>query len=332
MDFNKFLEALGGKRKFIFLSQEVSHKYGDETIKILFDKYNKHITLKIPFQGNLTASAVKDNSSDDVALESNSEHITSLPEIRRILKELFKKHLISLEIRKPYIRLRIDVRDIIKKGNHDVVRKICDLAFKLRETISSYGDALPETYSKKGYYLIYAIPIVAMITEIFLGFYLCYLARNDFSTMTSPLLATIYAFPVVILYVFWAIKFLKRQGLSHIYTAHVITIGAIWLLASIPFITAVNGYFDRSKEQEYDFGIAAKYIRASGGRPTYHITLDNDKNKTCDYYPILCAISKNSISIRKDEYDKVIPRKNRVKIYLKDGRLGLKWYTRYMIY
>jgi|GEM_PF-2428302 len=334
MDSNKFLEALGGKRKLIFLSQEVSQKYRDETIKIVFYQHAKQITLKIPFQGNLTASAVKDDYSDDITLESNNEDLINLPEVRKILKDLFESYFISLEIRKPYIRLRIDVRDIIKEGNYDVVRKICDMLFKLRDTITSYSEALPETYSRKGFYLIYAIPIVAMTVQVVFGIYLRYLARNDFRTLGSPLPAIIYASPVVLLYAFWAVKFLKKLGLSRIYTAHVVVIGAIWLLTSIPFITAVNGYFDKSPEREYDFTITGKYTRSSAFKssPTYYIMLDSDKDKICYGYPILCFISKNSISVRSAEYDKVIPGKSKVKIHLKDGKLGLKWYTRYMIY
>ena len=332
MDFNKFLEALGGKRKLIFLSQEVSHKYRGETIKIIFDQYYKHITLKIPFQGNLTASAVKDDYSDDVTMESSSEDLISLPEVRKILNELFEEHFISLEIRKPYIRLKIDVRDIIKEGNYGVVRKICDTLFRLRDAITPYSEALPETYSRKGFYLIYAIPIVATILQVFIGFYLRYLARNEFSTLGLPLLAVVYALPVVVLYVLWAVRYLKRMGLSLIYKIYVIAIGWIWLLAFILPITAVNGYFDSSAEREHDFTITGKYTRLSKNSSTYYIILGNEKDKICDAYPALCGIVRKRIPVKRAEYDKVIPGKSKVKIYLKDGILGIKWYNRYMVY
>jgi hypothetical protein len=337
MDYNKIIEVLGGKKRFIFLSYEVKQEYNGKMLKILFDEHNKRINIKIPFDLNLLAEISKDVNTGIINITSNSKEFEreffSKKENEEIIKKIFDRYVFNIEIEKPYINIGIDIKDMIDKKDYTPIKEICDLALKLSEILYMYMYAYPVNDSKSKFYLIHIVPIIFILIEGFFGIYIRALSKNDFQVLNifSAFSITVLYMAVIIgLYYYFSIKFIKNSGL---FTKKQIplTYSLIWLIVSTYFITGINGYFDNSQSKIYEFKIISK----TGG-DSHDLLLGSEEDEVFeaslkDYHKNIAAIFKSRISVDRREFYKVKPGRDRLKVYMKNGRLGIKWVEKYEI-
>jgi len=337
MDYNKIIEVFGGKKRFIFLSSEVKQEYNGKILKILFDEHNKQINIKIPFDLNLLAEITKDVNTGMINITSNSKdfekEFLSKKENEEIIKKIFDKYVLIIKIEKPYMNIVIDIKNMIDKKDYTPIKEICDLALKLSEILYMYLYAYPVNDSKSKFYFIHIIPIFFILIEMFLAIYLRVSTKKEFEVLNifyAFLINVLYMAVIIGLYYYFSIKFIKNSGL---FTKKQIPLiySLIWLIVSTYFITGINGYFDNSQSKIYEY----KIINKSLGDSCY-LVLGNDNDevfetKIKDYPQNISAIFKNKINIYEKEYYKIRPGKDRLKVYLKDGRLGIKWIEKYEI-
>lgn len=346
MSWNDILEALGWEKRRIFLSCQVSGTYKGEKLDIIFDYNNKDITINIPFITNFCFSIDREINNSDIKLKISSNNKVLLdeflgkPENKDILDRIFKNNVKYLYVDGTKINFCISLPKIKSKEDYAFIKDICDLVVNLKGYLKKYElskDTSLVSLPKYKYYLFIIIPIISIIIELFFYTYLLVISKKDFNVFRPQelfLKGFILFLPVSVsyLYLFW--NFIKKSGYSYKKFSTMFSIVMIWFLASLPFIMAVNGYFDKSKTLSFEFNIVGK-------RPTensFLVFLDASNNEVInfkgnfyDITKLLTFLEKDRISVTSQDYFRIVPGKTKIRVFLKKGLFDIKWIEKYTI-
>lgn len=367
---NLILESLGLQKSFFWLSYKIKKKYKNEPVYLMYSDYSdkrsskQYIEFAFLCQSDIGFSVklcedtafledkfgvVKTGQLDfDNKFIITSNHPNKIAkffylhsmEVRKLIEKLFTDWVKEIELDGKYLKAKIKIN---AESDLSLLKELPEHLLKLREMLMSNKEIAVKdrkTISQIPLYLLYSVPIFLSITAVVLSIHLMFFAKNDFEPMSSDSLilkSLILFFPVALLYLYYAFKITMMYPASYKKFTASFILTIIWFSCSIPFVQAVNGFFDKSSSEKKEYIVVNKY---AGQGDSYYLLVETPEkarknikdDSVVKIFKNLISPSQLSISVKREEYLKAKSYYTMASIYVRKGSLGIKWIEKYQLY
>jgi hypothetical protein len=265
-------------------------------------------------------------------VSDNNELLTeflSSAENKDVFYKIFDYDAESLYMDKENIEITINLKNINKNKNYEQIKTIYDLVIKIKDALKKYEipNVITTTTIKQKYiyYFLISIPVLAIGLSLFFTVYLSVISKQGFDVMDTFelfLKGTILFLPIGLIYHYIGLKFIKKLGYSYKKLYVVDSLLAIWFIVSLPFIMALNGYFDRSSVETLEFDIIDKFQKKNSCWLVINNKNFNSLSKKFFNY-------NSRIAVRREEYFNIVPGRTKIRINFKKGFIRIKWIKSY---
>jgi hypothetical protein len=201
------------------------------------------------------------------------------------------------------------------------VEEIAQLLGQLsREVPNIYEQDLVEIAAlKQKRFFSAAVPIILLIAGI-TGMIIGFSSFKPLDEGKIILNSFQYSIPLLILFLFVTLNFLKGHSSSHR------ELIGIWILSIVAFILGgigseitLNGWLDKGKPMVHEVSVINKYTSQSKNSKTYHVVVESWRKENYS----------EKLIVNRDFYDDLEPGQSKMIITTKPGKFGFEWLVDY---